>query len=157
MALEHVSNELLLRVLLLKAAVLAGAEGGQQGHAGRPQLTHPQPVLQDALHEGRPLSRVLHKQGGIFLEFFLFLCTRFNTAAPQIPLEPRTVPLRLRHWLSDALTTRPDLIHSRLDLIHTRLDLIHTRLDLIHTRLDLIHARLDLIHKQVGQQQYVLL
>ncbi len=33
--------------------------------------------------------------------------------------------LRLRHWLSDALTTRLDLIHNRLDLIHTRLDLIH--------------------------------
>jgi hypothetical protein len=37
--------------------------------------------------------------------------------------------LRLRHWLhiywlSDALTTRLDLIHTRLDLIHTRLDLI---------------------------------
>jgi hypothetical protein len=45
--------------------------------------------------------------------------------------------LRLRHWLSDALTTRLDLIHTRIDLIHTRLDLIHTRLDLIHTRLDL--------------------
>jgi hypothetical protein len=26
--------------------------------------------------------------------------------------------LRLRHWLSDALTTRLDFIHSRLDLIH---------------------------------------
>ncbi len=53
--------------------------------------------------------------------------------------------LRLRHWLSDALTTRLHLIHTRIDLIHTRLDLIHTRVDLIHTRLDLIHARLDLL------------
>jgi hypothetical protein len=34
--------------------------------------------------------------------------------------------LRLQHWLSHALTTRPDLIHPRLDLIHiTWLDLIH--------------------------------
>jgi hypothetical protein len=53
--------------------------------------------------------------------------------------------LRLRHWHSDAPTTRLDLILTRLDHIHTRLDLIHTRLDLIHTRLDLIHTRLDLI------------
>ncbi len=54
-----------------------------------------------------------------------------------------------RHWLSDALTTRLDLIHTRLDHIHTRLDLIHTRLDLIHTRLDLIHTRLDHIHTRL--------
>jgi hypothetical protein len=46
--------------------------------------------------------------------------------------------LRLRHWLSDALTTRldPHLARSRpqlgLGLIHTWLDLIHTWLDLIH-------------------------
>ncbi len=38
--------------------------------------------------------------------------------------------LRLRHWLSDALTTRLDLIHNRLDLIYTRLDLIHFDLSL---------------------------
>ncbi len=35
--------------------------------------------------------------------------------------------LRLRHWQSDALTTRLDLIHNRLDLIHKRLDLISAR------------------------------
>jgi hypothetical protein len=33
--------------------------------------------------------------------------------------------LRLRHWLSDALTTLLDLIHTLLDLIHILLDFIH--------------------------------
>jgi hypothetical protein len=164
MALEHISNELLLRVLLLQPAVLASAEGSQQGHAGRPQLTHLEAVLQDALHEGRPLRRVLHKQGGIFgLKKKKFLCTIFNIASSPAPtvsedagIEPRTVAT-IRHWLSDALTpirldlihTRQDLNHTRQDLVHTRQDLNHTRLDLIHTRLDLIHIRRDLIHTRL--------
>jgi hypothetical protein len=49
---------------------------------------------------------------------WIFLCTVINTAssaAPQIPLcrrmLDRTQDWRLRHWQSDALTTRLDLIH----------------------------------------------
>jgi hypothetical protein len=52
---------------------------------------------------------------------FFFLCTIFNTASSAAPQRFRCVgawmlgsnpeQLRLRHWLSDALTTRLDLIH----------------------------------------------
>jgi hypothetical protein len=55
---------------------------------------------------------------------FLYLFNVASSAAPQITvsedagIEPAELLRRFLHWLSDALTTRLDLIHTRLDLIH---------------------------------------
>jgi hypothetical protein len=68
-----------------------------------------------------------------------FICRPSDSAVSEdAEIEHRTVATTA--LLSDALTTRLDLIHARLDLIHARLDLIHARLDLIHARLDLIQC-----------------
>jgi hypothetical protein len=69
-------------------------------------------------------SDLLKLLRGIF--YFIFFCTSFNTASSAIlkMLGSNPGQMRLRHWLSDSLTTRLDLILTRLDLIHTRLDLI---------------------------------
>jgi hypothetical protein len=73
-----------------------------------------------------------------------FICRPSDsTVTENAGIGARTVAT-IRHWLSDALSTRLDLIHSRLDLIHTRLR--HWQSDALTTRLDLIHSWLDLIH-----------
>ncbi len=59
------------------------------------------------------------------VDFFLLFSLFFNTAtsaAPLIPLCRRMMgsnqwQLRLRHWLSDALITRLNLIHPSLELL----------------------------------------
>ncbi len=65
---------------------------------------------------------------GGFLDFFPYVL--YSTLLHLTPhrfqmLGSNPGLLLLRHWQSDALTTRLDLIHTRLDLIHDRLDLIH--------------------------------
>jgi hypothetical protein len=48
-----------------------------------------------------------------------FICRQSDsTVSENAEFEPRTVALRLRHWLSDALTTRLDLIHKKNKVIH---------------------------------------
>jgi hypothetical protein len=64
----------------------------------------------------------IHKEG-YFLDL---LCTIFNTALSAVSHIPlcrgmlgsNPGQMRLRHWLSDVLTTRQDLIHTRLGLIY---------------------------------------
>ena len=69
---------------------------------------------------------------GGFFGFFSMYCIQHcffcrpsdSTVSEDAAIEPEL--LWLRHWQSDALTTRLDLIHnSAIDLIHTQLDLIH--------------------------------
>ncbi len=72
-------------------------------------------------------------------DFWDFLMTFFNTtsyAVSQIPLFRMMLgsnlgQLQVAHWLSDAPSTRLDLIHARLDLIHSLLDFIRSTLDFL--------------------------
>jgi hypothetical protein len=84
-----------------------------------------------------------------FIQPCVFICLPMESTVSEDACWDRTQDRDYaigQHCLSDALTTRPDLILTLLDLIHNRLDLTHTRLDLIHTQLGLIHTRLDLNH-----------
>ncbi len=88
----------------------------------------------------RPRTTQRRVTGGLF-GFFLFMYDiqhcfirrpSDSTVSEDAGIEPGQ--LRLRHWLSDALTNWLDLIHTWIDLIHIWLGLIHTWLDLIQRR-----------------------
>jgi hypothetical protein len=102
------------------------------------------------------------------LIFFLLLFLRgifwwefsFYVYSSQIPLCRRMLrsnpgQLRLRHWLSDDLTTRLHLKHTRLDLIHTRLDLIH-----LYSKLECdmpcLHEATNLAHRAIVIDHHVI-
>jgi hypothetical protein len=100
------------------AMLVAGDAGGGGPRQGRGHQVGgvPQDAHQQA--EGpSPHQTTIIKQGNS-LGFFLcmYLINTALSAAPQIPLCQRMLrsnpgQLRLRHWLSDALSTRLHLIH----------------------------------------------
>ncbi len=86
---------------------------GLQGHQRLLRLYLHHTTFKEAASRNK---REYFFKGGFF-QIFLFLYTIFNTAssAPQFPLCRRMLRsnlghLLLRHWLSNALTTRLDLI-----------------------------------------------
>ncbi len=93
----------------------------QLGHKFPDLGLNPRPPASNAgtLEKSRLDSLYYYLFGDVFMRGF---SPRYNTAlssAPQVPLCRRMLgsnpgQLRLRHWLSDARTTRLDLIHNCL-------------------------------------------